>query len=118
MALHFLAESAFDDLLASWREYDRVRKIEPTDVPKLGEARIRLDDARSRMNKIRLAMYPNKDERDGSLIVALCPTLDRIVHLSWTHSAGPGSRQLHCPCGHVVPMPKTAGGRLVSGPAA
>lgn len=114
MALHFLAESAFDDLLASWREYDRVRNIEPMSVRQLGKARIQLDEARTRMNKIRLAMYPNEEERDSSLVVALCATLDQVVHLSWTHSGGPGSRQLYCPCGHVVLMPKSAGGRLVA----
>ena len=114
MALHFLAESAFDDLLTCWREYDRVRKIEPTNVPQLGAARTQLDDARNRMNKIRLAMYPNEEERDASLVVALCTMLDQVVHLSWNHSGGPGSRQLYCPCGHIVPMPKTAGARLVA----
>lgn len=113
MALHFLAESAFDDLLASWREYDRVRNIEPTDVIRLGAARTQLDDARWRMNKIRLAMYPNEEERDSSLVVALCSTLDQVVHLSWNHSGGPGSRQLYCPCGHVVAVPETAGDRLI-----
>ena len=105
MALHFLAESAFDDLLAAWREYARVRDMETITVPKLGKARIELDEARERMTKIRVAMYPSEQERDSSLVVALCPVLDQVVHLSWTHRTEPGSHQLHCPCGELIPAP-------------
>ena len=108
MALHFLAESAFDDLLTAWRQYARVRDMESMTVPQLGKARIELDEARERMNKIRIAMYPSEEERDSSLVVALCPVLDEVVHLSWTHRSGAGSQELHCPCGELVPAPSAS----------
>lgn len=105
MALHFLAENAFDDLLVAWREHWRVRNLASPSVEQLGRARIRLEEARGRMNKIRIAMYPDDDEKEGTLVGALCPVLDQFVYLTWSHQFGPGSRQLHCPCGELVPIP-------------
>ncbi len=106
MALHFLAESAFDDLLVAWREHWRVRNLPAPTISQLGRARIELEQARQRMNKIRIAMYPDDVEKEGTLVGALCPTLDQFVYLTWTHQFGPGSRQLHCPCGELVPIPQ------------
>jgi hypothetical protein len=106
MALHLLAESAFDDLLAAWRTHWRAKNSTRATHMQLGQARIGLEDARSRMKQIRVAMYPNEDERSATLVGALCPVLDEFVHLSWTHQFGAGSRQMMCPCGELVPMPR------------
>ena len=106
MTLHFLAESAFDDLLTAWREHWRVRNHGSATVAQLGKARIALEEARTRMNRIRVAMYPTDEELDGTLVGALCPVIDEFVYLTWSHQFGPGSRQLLCPCGELVPIPK------------
>ena len=71
----------------------------------MGQSRAALEDARTRMRRIRLAMYPTDEERDEALIGALCPVLDEFVYLSWTHQRGHGSRQMECPCGESVPIP-------------
>ncbi len=106
MALHFFAESAFDDLLVAWRQHWRVQNKAERTIAELGESRTQLEQARTRMNRIRAAMYPNEDERSSTLVGALCPVLDEFVYLSWTHQFGTGSRQLQCPCGELVPIPK------------
>jgi len=106
MALHYLAEAAFDDLLTSWRHHWSVKNSSVATLQQLSVARANLDDARTRMNRIRAAMYPNDDERSATLVGALCPTLDEFVYLSWTHQFGAGSRQLQCPCGELVRIPE------------
>lgn len=107
MALHFLAESAFDDLLAAWRYYQTVKCSDRATVPEVGHARSQLDNARTRMGRVRAAMYPTEEERAVALVGVLCPVLDEFVHLAWTHQFGSGSRQLECACGELVPVPRS-----------
>ena len=107
MALHFLAEAAFDDLLAAWRHYDDLRSVDKPMVTKLGPARIQLDEARARMYRLRSVLYPTDGEREAVIATALCSVLDEVVHLNASHRVGKNSDQLRCICGELVATSST-----------
>lgn len=102
MALHYVADRALDDLLTAWRYYDDVRQSNEHKIADLGSARARLDDARNRMHRIRVAMHPNAHEQSAVVKLVLCQALDEVVHLGWDHFV-PGDRStLRCLCGELV----------------
>lgn len=105
MALHFFAETAFDDLLTAWRQHCDVRSSSGVTVEEIGAARSTLDGARDRMHRLRSALYPNADERSVVVTTALCPRLDEVVYLSWLHRDARRPGNLRCPCGDLVPIP-------------
>ena len=73
-------------------------------MPKLAAARADLDDARTRMNRFRQAMYPTEEELDGVLVTTLCQKLDMVVHLTWSHVHPDRPGLVVCPCGTGVPI--------------
>ena len=101
--LHFAVEDAFDDLLASWRAHEANQKSQVT-VTTLAASRIRLDNARNRMQMLRTAIYPEEIERESIVQSVWCETLDAVVHLRWIdrHPVRPGL--LGCPCGELIPI--------------
>lgn len=105
MALHFLAEHAFDDLLAVWRRHSDLQHQRSTPIATLGLSRQALDNARQRMHRLRTALYPTVDERDGIVVTALCPVLDEVVHLCWNHRDDRRPGNVRCLCGELVPIP-------------
>lgn len=105
MALHYFAETALDDLLIAWRHHDDVRSNERATIEQRGSARTALDGARERMHRLRAALYPNPDERSAVVVTALCPALDEVVYLSWSHRDARRPGNLQCPCGELVPLP-------------
>jgi len=104
MALHYLAESAFDDLLTAWRAHDALRVSSRASVQQLGTSRMALEGARDRMHRLRSALYPNPDELQAVLATALCPTLDEIVYLNVGHRDAQRPGNARCPCGELVPL--------------
>lgn len=102
MALHYVAENALEDLLTAWRHYDDVRRTEQRKFSDLGRARVLLDDARNRMQRIRAAVHPTAEEHAAAVKIALCPALDEIVYLSWNNMVPGDKRHLRCICGHLI----------------
>ena len=102
MALHFLAEAAFDDLLVAWRHHDDLKRTPKIAVTRLAASRSALEDARSRMRRLREALYPTTDEHEDVLVTALCSVLDEVVHLNWrqVHPHRPGVAV--CICGEHI----------------
>ena len=104
MALHFLAEAAFDDLLVAWRHHDDLRRRPKTAVTRLAASRRELDDARSRMRRLREALYPTDEEHEDVLVTALCSGLDEVVHLNWRHAHPHRPGVVVCICGEFIPI--------------
>lgn len=88
MALHYLAENAFSDLLRAWDNHHRVKHKPRSTVPEKGRSRLELEAARDRMYRLRSAMYPNPEEQEAVLFSVLCDHLDEIVHLGWSQLVG------------------------------
>lgn len=103
-SLHYIAESAFDDLLACWRRHDDLGRHVKTSVTRLARSRSDLDLARDRMQRLRVVMYPTPDELTETLLTTLCPTLDQVVHLGWRHRDPANPGHLACLCGQLLPI--------------
>lgn len=102
MALHFLAEAAFDDLLVAWRHLDDLRGTPNVSVRRMARARCGYEDAKTRMGRLREALYPTDHEEDDIIVTALCGTLDEVVHLGWRHVHPHKPGVLVCICGEYV----------------
>jgi len=102
--LHYAVEAAFDDLLCHWRKYQDVKTRPDAPVCDLGEARTGLDHARTRMNKLRIAMYPEAHELEAVVDSLWCETLDMVVHVRWDDRDPMRPGNFRCPCGHLVPI--------------
>jgi hypothetical protein len=102
MALHYLAEAAFDDLLMAWRHHDDLKARPRTAVTRLAASRRSLDEARHRMRRLREALYPTAEEHEDVLVTALCTTLDEVVHLSWQHVHPHRPGAAVCVCGELI----------------
>ncbi len=101
--LHFAAEAAFDDLLCCWRAHDDITS-NPRSHADLARARAALDVARNRMRRIRLALYPEGDERETILETIYCDTLDIVVHLHVDDRDPYRPGTALCACGGRVPL--------------
>lgn len=102
-ALHYIADSAFDELLKCWRRHDDFQHQQGATVKDLGRSRADLELARRRMNWLRGAMYPTNDELETTLLTTLCPTLGQVVHLNRSHRDPNDLNMLICICGQQVP---------------
>ncbi|MEE9414649.1 MAG: hypothetical protein V3V01_05140 [Acidimicrobiales bacterium] len=102
--LHYIAESAFDELLTCWRSHNDEQRRDKRSVTRLNRSRAELDLARDRMNRLRVVMYPTPDELAETLLTTLCPTLDQVVHLGWRHRDPANPGHLACFCGQLVPI--------------
>lgn len=104
MALHYLAESAFDDLLTLWRHHDELQRRAGVALPVLTASRKSLDCSRQRMRRLRAALYPTDTDAEAELMAILCPALDEVVHLGWTHQTHLFPGTLTCICGERIPI--------------
>ena len=102
MALHFLAEAAFDDLLVAWRHHDDLQRTPKVEVTRLARSRSELDDARNRMRRLREGLYPTDEENEDVLVTALCSALDEVVHLNWRHVHPHRPGVAVCICGEFI----------------
>lgn len=102
--LHMAVESAFEDLLATWRAHDSRRGRSGVSVADLAATRTALDHARRRVHRLRIAIHPESAELESVVQTLWCETLDCVVHVRWTdrHPTRPGN--FACPCGHLVPI--------------
>ncbi|NNF53463.1 MAG: hypothetical protein HKN03_03370 [Acidimicrobiales bacterium] len=105
MALHYLAETAFEDLLFVWRRHDDLQNNSNVALPVLTASRRDLEQSRQRMRRLRLALYPSRTEQETELLAVLCPTIDEIVHLGWAHQTPLFPGTMTCPCGERIPIP-------------
>ena len=105
VALHYLAETAFEDLLLLWRRHDDLQNSSDVALRVLTASRRELERSRQRMRRLRLALYPSAAEQETELLAVLCPTMDEIVHLGWGHQTPLFPGTLTCPCGERVPIP-------------
>ncbi len=102
--LHFVVEEAFDDLLCCWRVHHDVVRSPTSTVVQRGEARVRLDKARERMHRLRLAVYPEPDEAASVVDSVWCEVLDVVVHLRWEDRDPVRPGNFRCACGNHVPI--------------
>jgi len=102
--LHFAVEAAFDDLLARWRAHEAKQANATTALRQLAASRIELDKARTRMQALRTAIYPEATELESVVQSLWCETLETVVHLTWAdqHHSRPGN--FHCICGALMPI--------------
>ena len=102
--LHLAVEAAFDDLLACWRAHWHRQQRRTTSVTDLAASRRRLDQARDRMHKLRLAVHPERAEIESVVQTVWCESLDVVVYLRWIdrHPTRPGN--FNCACGDLVPV--------------
>lgn len=104
MALHYVAEEAFADLLTTWRHHDDLQRRGGCSVRQLARSRQALEHARLRMRRLREALYPTPAEANTVVMSVLCPSLDEVVHLGWSHRSTNRPGNLACPCGTLVPI--------------
>lgn len=107
--LHFVVESAFEDLLATWRAHQAIqdrttRSFDDAHLAKLATSRQSLDRARTRMHQLRMAVYPENHEIESIVESVWCESYETVVHLRWVdqHPTKPGN--FVCTCGHLVPI--------------
>ena len=105
VALHYLAETAFENLLLVWRRHDDLQNSSDVALKVLTASRRELERSRQRMRRLRLALYPSAAEQETELLAVLCPTMDEIVHLGWGHQTLLFPGTLTCPCGERIPIP-------------
>ena len=101
--LHLAVETAFDDLLASWRAHKHNQEVEVA-VTELAASRDRLDKARNRMHQLRTAIYPEEIELESIIESVWCESLDVVVHLRWVDRDPVRPGCLACACGELVPI--------------
>ena len=102
--LHYAVEAAFDDLLCCWRAHHTVLTRRGATLREKADARVALDKARDRMNKLRIAIYPEADERDAVVDSVFCETLDMVVHVRWLDRDPMRPGNFRCACGHLIPI--------------
>ncbi len=102
--LHYAVEAAFDNLLTTWRAHQDIVKRKSTTVQQRASARIALDDARRRMHRLRIAMYPEPDEIELIMDSIWCEVLDSVVHFRWTDRDDRYPGNVRCACGNLVPI--------------
>lgn len=102
--LHVAVEEAFDQLLTCWRNHWDAQHRPGVDVTVLAESRHRLDRARERMRRLRLAVHPEPVERDSIADSVWCEALATVVHLQWTTRDPVHPGNFRCPCGGLVPI--------------
>ncbi|NNE11091.1 MAG: hypothetical protein HKN41_02475 [Ilumatobacter sp.] len=73
-------------------------------VEVLAESRQRLDRARERMRRLRLAVHPEPAERGSVIDSVWCEALATVVHLRWIDRDPVRPGNLACPCGGLVPI--------------
>ena len=56
------------------------------------------------MNKLRIAIYPEADERDAVVDSVFCETLDMVVHVRWLDRDPMRPGNFRCACGHLIPI--------------
>ncbi len=108
--LHYAVESALDDLLCCWRAHQSVVSQPETTIRQRGETRTALDHARDRMHRLRVALYPDADERAAMVNTVWCETLDMAVHLRWTDGDPARPGHFLCPCGLLVAIDQPVDG--------
>lgn len=79
--LHRVLDEAFDELLSCFREHDDLRRSRSAPLRRLAQARIDLDQARSRVHRLRLALHPYGNDVDLIGRAVLCGRLDEVVHI-------------------------------------
>ena len=102
--LHLAVESAFDDLLATWRAHQSRQTQQRSTVSELAHSRLTLDRARHRMHKLRTTIYPDADELESIVETVWCETLETVVHLRWTDRHHTHVDNFACACGRPVPV--------------
>lgn len=90
-------ERGFSELLAAWRAWDDGRRRR-LDLAELAERRRRLDEARTAVGELRVALYP--DEPGWAAMVALCPATAAPVHIRRRAGEPNGT----CACGEPVSL--------------
>lgn len=105
MALHYVAEAAFDELLTLWRHHHELQRRDGVSVRQLATSRQALEAARTRMRRLREALYPTPAEEHSVVLSVMCTTLDEVVHLGPSHRSANRPGNLLCPCGTLVPLP-------------
>jgi hypothetical protein len=93
----------FDDLLAAWRNHQRLRATDTVTVKQLADSRLRLDRLRDQANQIRRSYAPEARELESVLLAAFCATFDETVFLfqrdaEWSD----GHQRFRCVCGSLV----------------
>ena len=104
--LRGLFADRFDDLLAAWREHDRLRREADTPLLTLANSRQRLDDLRQTANALRRSYAPEPGELESVLVTAFCSTFEETVFLyqndaDWSQ----GAARFRCVCGQLVAAP-------------
>ena len=102
--LHYVVGAAFDDLLYCWRTYQDTVNKTSSSIRERGDARAALDNARNRMHRLRVAVYPNPDEAQGIVHSMWCETLELVVHMRWDHRDSERPGNFRCICGDLVPI--------------
>ena len=102
--LHMAVETAFDDLLATWRTHCSRQANPQTAIADLAQSRAALDRARNRMHQLRIAIYPETDEEESIVESLWCETLETVVHLRWVDQDPVRPGNYRCVCGHLVPV--------------
>ena len=96
--LHPVLEDAIESLLTSWRHYDDVTRRN-AEYRIRSAARRRLDDERTRVNRLRRGLHPEARELEEVAMGAHCPSLGVPVFLRHADLFDDGS--FACPCGAI-----------------
>jgi len=102
--LHMVVETAFDDLLTTWRAHTSRQQNPNVAVCDLAQSRAALDRARNRMHALRIAIHPEDHEKESIVESVWCETLETVVHLRWTDRDPDRPGNYSCACGHLVPV--------------
>ena len=104
--LRGLFADGFDDLLAAWREHDRLRGEADTPLLTLANSRLRLDDLRQSVNALRRSYAPEPGELESVLITTFCSAFEDIVFLYQSDADwSSGAARYRCACGQLVAAP-------------
>ena len=102
--LHYAVEAAFDELLCTWRNHNDILTRRGATWKEKADARVALDQARNRMHKLRISMYPEDDERDSIIDSLWCKSLEMVVHVRWLDRDDMRPGNFRCACGHLIPI--------------
>lgn len=104
--LHQMLDDAFAELLARFRVHDDLRRSAGAPLTQLARARIELDESRSKVHRLRLALHPYGNDIELIGQTVLCERLDEVVHvprMDLTRSNG--IEWFVCVCGDWVERP-------------
>ena len=104
--LHRVLDDAFAELLSCFRDHDDLRRSRSAPLHRLARARVDLEEARSRVHRLRLALHPygNDVALIGSSV--LCERLDEVVHIPHLGiTRADGVEWFSCICGDWVERP-------------